>query len=374
MEVISNTQTHTASYPHGVDTGENHLILTVDYEVFGNGSGCIRHCVCAPLERMAQIAETYGARLEIFVEAVEFAAMEQSSDHAEAVVAVKQQLSDMLSRGHGIQLHIHPQWEGAIPVDGKWVFNADTWRTGDLTSEQLHQLLESACSWISQAVKNVSPNYKPAIFRAGGWCIQPSNHVVPLLRTIGLQADSSVAPGTVNHDAASWYDFKRSPSQAWWPVDVDVDQVGSSDFLEIPIAAGRVNPVKHLRSRLARRKEGELAAGCSGSYRGRSDSTSRMTHLLQKAHKARWAMLDYCTLSSELMIDVLRDWIRRFDTSETAVPVVAIGHTKNFSEAAARELEAFLRWISEQETLRHSSYRNFYEALSAGDRRKQCKL
>ena len=92
----------------------NHLILTANVELFGNGSGCVNHCVLAPLERMAAVAEAYDARLELFVEALEFCAMEASPEHSKVIADVKRALADLLRRGHKLQLHLHPQWHGAI--------------------------------------------------------------------------------------------------------------------------------------------------------------------------------------------------------------------------------------------------------------------
>ena len=54
-----------------------HLILSLDYEVLGNGSGDLECCVLQPAERIASVAEPHEARLSVSAEALEFAAMEQ---------------------------------------------------------------------------------------------------------------------------------------------------------------------------------------------------------------------------------------------------------------------------------------------------------
>ena len=85
-----------------------HLILSLDYEVFGNGSGDLDCCVLQPTERIAAIAERHGARLAIFVDALEFAAMERTG--VSDAHRVRQQLQSLLARGHRVELHLHPQW------------------------------------------------------------------------------------------------------------------------------------------------------------------------------------------------------------------------------------------------------------------------
>ena len=343
----------------------HHLILTVDLEVFGNGSGCVQQCACAPLERMARLVEAYGARLEIFVEAIEFAVMEGDPAHADTVRAVKRQLADMVRRGHQLQIHIHPQWDGAYPDDAKqgWVFKGGTWRTGDTDPDRLVHLLHMSNAWIREAVQEVHEDYGCSVFRAGGWCIQPSEEVVPVLRSMGLNIDSSVAPGLANDDPDTWYDFRSSPEKPWWRVDAEVDRPGSGDFIEVPIAAPRVNAARHLRARVARRREGEFAPGCVGTYSGRKGGMQGISRIWKKARDARRAMLDYCTLPADLMIDGIQEWIGRFGEVDGPIPVVAIGHTKNFSESAERELEKLLVWVSEQDSLRIDSYRGWYETV-----------
>lgn len=339
----------------------HHLILTTDYELFGNGSGSVHDCACAPLARMAHLVEGYGGSLEIFVDAVEFAVMESEPDSAETIVKVRRQLADMVRRGHRIQMHIHPQWDGARLSGGQWALNFDSWRTGDIEREQLYPLMESALAWIRDVVQEVSPGYTPSVFRAGGWCIQPSRNVVPILRAMGLKADSSVAPGLVNHDPAAWYDFRNCPASSWWPVDSEVDRAGRGDLVEIPIATGRVNPVSHLRARVSRRRGGEFAPGCRGTYRGRSAGMSRLADVWWRLQGIHRAMLDYCALPANLMIEVAQGWLERFNHVDATIPVVAIGHTKNFSHTAEEELEKMLHWVSGQEFLRFGNYRSWYE-------------
>ena len=67
-------------------------------------------------------------------------------------------------------------------------------------------------------------------------------------------------------------------------------------------------------------------------------------------------MLDYCALPANLLIDVTRDWTSRVFGTDQDIAVVAIGHTKNFSNIAEREMTRFLQWASHQADIRMSSY------------------
>ena len=57
-----------------------HLIFTLDYELFGNGSGCIDKCLIDPTAKCQSLLEQAGAPLTVFVETLElanFAALER---------------------------------------------------------------------------------------------------------------------------------------------------------------------------------------------------------------------------------------------------------------------------------------------------------
>jgi hypothetical protein len=340
-----------------------HLILTVDYELFGNGSGSLEHCVTAPMERMAAVAERHGARMEIFVEALEFDAIERSGREPRGIAAVKHQLAELVARGHLLQLHLHPQWEGARWQDGAWQLDERQWRTGDIDPARLDSMLSAALDWLRQASGSKDRAAHGTVFRAGGWCIQPAQQPLKVLRDMQVTMDSSVAPGLRNRDPVSWFDFRRSPSESWWPVEHDVCCAGHGEFLEVPIAVGRVNALRHLRGRAQRAREGAFCAGCQGSYRSRGSALSRYADLLQKVWDSGRAMLDICALPAELLAEITRDWLQR--PGGGAVPVVAIGHTKNFSAAAEREFDRYLAWASAQPTMQMSDYRRWQRALQS---------
>jgi hypothetical protein len=316
------------------------------------------------MERLAQVVEAYGGCLEIFVDGVEFAAMELVSEYAETIAAVKQQLADMVRRGHRLQLHVHPQWNDAQFSGQDWILYTASWRIGQMRSDQLIRVLASAHNWIRSAVRDVSPSYSCSVFRAGGWCIQPSDGVVPALRSLGLVADSSVAPGMASKEPLSWYDFRKCPRASWWRVDLEVDNEGNGDFLEIPIATGRVNPLTHLLTRVRRSQQGEFAPGCTGTYLSRRSGAKRFLRVLEAARGARWAMLVYCGLRSDLLVGVVEDVLRRFGDQETSVPVVAIGHTKNFSKTAEQEMTKFLKWVADTDVIELGSYASWQKLIS----------
>jgi len=50
------------------------ICLTVDHEIFGNGTGDVRRHVIEPAERMARSCEMFGMPLTVFFEVEEYLA------------------------------------------------------------------------------------------------------------------------------------------------------------------------------------------------------------------------------------------------------------------------------------------------------------
>jgi hypothetical protein len=96
-----------------------HLVITVAYEVFGNGTGDVRQHVVEPMERMARVADEFGLPITIFFEAEEYLAFARHADVLKQALGydpaqlMREQCVALARRGHDLQLHLHPQWAGA---------------------------------------------------------------------------------------------------------------------------------------------------------------------------------------------------------------------------------------------------------------------
>ena len=97
------------------------LVLSVDYEIYGNGSGDVRQHVVEPAHRMAAIAEKYGVPLVIFFELEECLAFER---HAAALqrhlgcdpaALMRDQARDLVRRG---LYDGAGQTNGQLPAEG----------------------------------------------------------------------------------------------------------------------------------------------------------------------------------------------------------------------------------------------------------------
>ena len=57
-----------------------HLVLSLDYEIFGNGSGDVRRNMIEPTDRLLALCNKYGAKLSIMLEVGEYWAMKRAEE------------------------------------------------------------------------------------------------------------------------------------------------------------------------------------------------------------------------------------------------------------------------------------------------------
>ena len=337
----------------------NHLILTVDYELFGNGSGCPAKCVIAPTERILSIASRYSTPVTLFVEALEFMAMEGERATSADADAVKAQIRSAVRSGHDVQLHLHPQWVNAsFGTNHRWALDLEKWRIGDLKVNEVAQLLASGKAWLETVLRPVESNYACYAFRAGGWCIQPSLLVLQALNELDFRVDSTVAPGLRDARRGAWFDFRAAPRKPCWRVAQDVCQESRTGIWEIPIVVARVSAIDHGRALLRRKwsRASEFAAGCSGSYASANITWNSLVAKAFKFPSLGSLMLDISTVPATMLIAAVRNWLSRFAQTRQPIPIVAIGHTKNFTAQSEAELETFLRWAVTEDYLVLSRY------------------
>lgn len=309
---------------------------------------------------MMSVADRFGAPLTFFVEVLELIEMESAG--IVGVPAVKSQLVDAVKRGHDAQLHLHPQWRKARNLGhGGWELDMSAWRIGDIDRESLASMLHSGKSWIHELLAEI-PDYRCIAFRAGGWCIQPSQIVIEELEKSGILIDSTVATGIYSATKGEWSDFRKAPDKPFWKVDSDVCVEANSGLWEIPIAAGKISRTRHLGAVCASRAAGEggLAPGCSGSYQGPAGGLQKKFGKIGKLLQLGMVMLDFSTMPADVLIDVTSMWLDRHGAD---VPVVAIAHTKNFTSSSEKALGVYLEW-AEREGVGFATYKDCLGMMS----------
>jgi hypothetical protein len=340
------------------------LILSLDYEIFGNGAGDVMRDIIEPTNRLLDICDRHGAKLTIMFEAAEYWAFRKMEDKLDPGYSpadvMAEQAQNAIGRGHDVQLHLHPQWIGAELNDGVWRVRIDQWCIADLphglgNNEDKYSItgaLSKGKRTLERIICPVKPTYECIAFRAGGFHIQPSRYVIPAMKAAGLLIDSSVVQGLYEKSPRWCCDFRTAESNFgyWWTTAEDVCLSGPDyeQILELPVYSRMQSYITNfrwskLRAELKRRK---LESRYSGTIKqaGGIRSTHKLTEVLQKLASTHPVTVDFCKMNARSMIKAVKEAILtngcHDDEIERIVPVVLIGHSKDFWND--EQLDSFL--------------------------------
>ena len=316
------------------------ILLTLDYELFGDGSGDVFKHIVEPTSIIADVAEQYGAKLTVFFEVVEYWRLKQeweSGNHMgyehNPAKAMAQQVVDLMKRGHDVQLHLHPQWVDARWEDGRWIVNLDNWRLSYFKSPtmSLKQLIADGKRTLEEIIKPDIPDYECVALRAGGYNVQPSQDIVEIMRELGLMADSSVVPGAVEQGALSKYDYRVAPLDVGvWNVN-DILETPSdmpSQIKEFPVVAFPVirflkfMSITRIKSIFANRKSAQASFSAkTADNTGGGGIMKKMSFFFKKEYQT-W---DYCLFPKWMH----RYFLRKISKQNEREIFVVIGHPKS---------------------------------------------
>lgn len=226
------------------------LLIGLDYELFfGPRVGTVERCLLAPTDAIVELLAKCGGRLTLFVDAGFVWRLSQTPAATREFRKVALQLENVVRAGHEVQLHVHPHWEDSHFINGEWQLDVSRYRLHEFgRSEQLDLL-----SRYSDALANIV-GYRPNVYRAGGWCIQPFHEISASLADVGIDVDSTIYARGSSEDAERTYDFKTVEAADYWRFSNDpTERDDSGPFLEIPITSVKVPGYFHWLDQLLKR-------------------------------------------------------------------------------------------------------------------------
>lgn len=222
-----------------------HLVLSIDYEIFGNGSGDVRQHMVDPTDRMARDADAFAMPLTIYVEMEEYLAFERYSAELTRLLGydpaalIRDQIRKLAAKGHDIQLHLHPQWHGATLVDGVWQLDRSRQTVDSLfaTQRETTQYIAERKAALERLMGEVAQERPVVVYRAGAFSAQPGRKLIAALAANGFRIDSSVVKGLTHKNPHLDLDYRRAPSaHDPWRVSQDVAiEDASGPLWEMPI-------------------------------------------------------------------------------------------------------------------------------------------
>lgn len=247
------------------------ILLTFDYELFfGPNSGTVEKCLLEPTWDLIDLAEGKAIRYTFFVDVGFLIHAAKYPELNVEMQLVHEQLKSILAKGHSLQLHVHPHWEHAEYLNGKWTMHAEKYYSlMNFDAISRAEIIHKYKSWLEDF-----SGKKVEAFRAGGWCIQPFSELRDIFEKEGLFIDSSVIPGDFLSTDQYHVDFRKAPFLSRYNFNSDVCQEDpQGKFTEFPIASMRYSPLffwsLYLRGRLNPRRHKMIGDGSFLSQGGR---------------------------------------------------------------------------------------------------------
>jgi hypothetical protein len=354
------------------------IIITLDYEIFGNGVGDVKKHIIEPTENILEICEKYNAKLTIMFEIGEYWAFKRAEKKGKlthlnycASELMENQAKYAINKGHDVQLHLHPQWIDAEFIDGNWKLNLEWWRLSDLPlgidakkdSKSIIGILYKGKTDLEKMLKPVNNNYNCIGFRAGGWCIQPEKKIISAMKYVDIKADTSVFKWGYEASNISFFDFREAKNNYgyWWTTEENVNRNGEKgkNIIEIPIYSQLLSPLYLFKPLL-------VLVTLKTKFEQKNNSyTLRQNHkfnLLFEQNKIpfKW---DFCKQSSNEMIRYLNKILLEHKHNKNAyLPLVMIGHSKDF--LFKKNFEDFLKKIQKHPLKEIINYSTFSSSIN----------
>jgi len=299
------------------------IIITVDYEIFGNGTGDFKEHVIKPMDRILDICNEHSVSISIMFEVMEYIAVKKYDDQLREDLGyspkekMEEQINRAYSNGHDIQLHIHPQFRNMKYNGKKFVLDENLTPYLELESSEVENILKKGKKTLESVIEDDDYTCKALRLSNIGWRKVPENTVGPM-KKLGLKIHSLS-------------DKIPKNERGYWKIEEDV--------YEIPIHSTLVNLFQFLNPRkLFIYLYIWLHTGLNIFDGGRKESSNEKTG--RGKINSKW---DFSKLTYEEMMKYLELGKKRYDYNEFEVPLVMIGHTKDFFNEGS--FEGFLKKI-----------------------------
>jgi hypothetical protein len=339
-----------------------YLVFTDDWELRGDGSGDPTRIQFPPLQKLARIFAERSIRGSFNAEVMQqltfrsfqdrYPHLKDWADEWERVV------TETFRQGHDFQLHIHPQWKGAVYDGKRWILPAP-WSILEHPRADVARMITEGIKLLQGFLQPICSGYRCVSFRAGAWCIAPSEFMLDLLASHDIRFDMSIVRG-ISYSSPVQLDY-RYAEEGFLPFYPDMRDArriaaGKKPIVCIPTACFPEGPLILLR-RDARRIANEFftrnnstpaklaAANASGStyheWESRTALPIRVLRRVCSYFTGRWLISDLANLDYDQLVNMMR-YIRAMArrSGAEAVPVILANHTKNITEFS--QIERFL--------------------------------
>lgn len=331
------------------------FLLSLDYELFfGTVVGSVERCLIEPTEALIGALAPAGVKATFFVDATYLVALAREGMRHPSLQrdldAVRAHLAHLVSRGHDVQLHVHPHWEDSTFDGTRWMISTKRYRLHDFDPQEQERIVADA-----QAALEEIAGRPVFAFRAGGWCLQPFDKIAGALRKSGIWLESTVFPGGRSTDSNRSFDFRAAPNQTHWRFSDDpcrADERG--DFVEVPISSFRASPPLFWRMAMAKKIDRKRHRAFGDGSAIRYGAAYYVRRLLLPS----WSVVSVDGMKVGALAAAGRQWRRRSRSDLFHV----MGHPKALTRFSLEKFTAFLRDVRNLEPVTLSDFRHLRPA------------
>ncbi len=347
------------------------LVLTNDWELFGDGSGDYFELQHNPTLDLLKVLKDHNAKITLMAEvAQQFGFHSLVKEHKwanEITNAWESIVKQTVSEGNDVQLHYHPQWINAFYEHSKWFLSDKHWSIAKLESNEISNILSKGKSYLEKVIKEVNKDYKCIAFRAGAYYIEPSSNVIKPLEELGIKCDTSVTKGLYTK---GFYDFRDAKSNVFpWRISKDsIKYSGNANIIEFPIYSeiGFESPafkkffpklyfllrygidVRKQELDWAKQRDKVKSIKYPRSNRVyKKNESKEIKHYINQILGNQAIQLDYDYLPATVFVKVLENVfnhqdLKKYRNKDITIPVIASGHIKD------AHTNDNLKWILEK--------------------------
>ena len=314
-------------------------IFTIDYEIYGDGTGSLRELVYEPAERLIATFQKWDARFVTFVEVAELEMIEAEGTDSD-IELVKGQLRYFHDEGFELGLHLHPQWYNGRYENGKWYLDDSEYNLCTLPQKRIGEIVERSLNYLRKVLGIV--DFIPLSFRAGNWLFQPTGIAASVLAEQGIRIDSSVFKGGLQYNYGLDYRPALNNGYYWrFQDDVNIHDPNGR-LIELPTYSVMVPSWKMVTP-----KRVGMDRKSSSSQLLSLKKFKRYLDFLRFSYPLK---LDFCRMTLSELSGMIDEVIREDQNDPTLFrPIVVIGHTKDLVDFGT--VESFLRYLRERKIL-----------------------
>lgn len=221
-------------------------VLTFDYELFFKDSGTPEASILHPTNLLIDILDDINGKATFFVDALYLLKLKENLNiHKRIYEAIEQQLVEIVTKGHRIELHLHPHWIDAYwdIKNCKWIFPTyEHYKLNSLTDQEIEHIFDVTVSILNEIGSKAIKDYSVVAFRAGGWCIEPFERLKKSFLKHNIFIDSSVIPGYVMNGDIHKLDYSGIINKTIYKFENSVRVVSSNGlFVELPMSTYTIN-------------------------------------------------------------------------------------------------------------------------------------